>query len=357
MAGVMYQGYASYLQAYQRHSNPYCPTTPLALNHYDKKYRLQDAGAGGSSQPPTPDLQQQQQQQQQFAAAAAAASTSTSTAPLPNPQSGAAAAAVAAAAAAASAPPAPTAAAAVSAATHAGVCSSPVASQQQQAQQQQQSQQQQQQQPVSHSSKTDEKGEQQHADAHYISANCVVLTYFSGDLATAVDEHFSRALTQSFTKSSKDPCPMSQRNLPASFWNSHYHAGMSGYPTAGSSVTLTGHESLYPDYSSLHGLHQSDPWTYNFTAAGQYPHHRSVADFTYMPSSSRYPHNYSSLLMGRPRLPQCVVGKADPWGAAPRLHDEMTFDPTAAYTHHFSSMSGLEGAGASQEGSKDLYWF
>nr|XP_045613105.1 protein vestigial-like [Procambarus clarkii] len=154
-----------------------------------------------------------------------------------------------------------------------------------------------------------------------------------------------------------DPCPMSQRNLPASFWNSHYHAGMSGYATAGSSMGLTGHESLYPDYSGLHGLHQSDPWTYNFTTAGQYPHHRSVADFTYMPSSSRYPHNYSSLLMGRPRLPQCVVGKADPWTGAPRLHDEMTFDPTAAYTHHFSSMSGLEGAGASQEGSKDLYWF
>ncbi|MPC66978.1 hypothetical protein E2C01_061139 [Portunus trituberculatus] len=36
MAGVMYQGYASYLQAYQRHSNPYCPSNPLALNHYDK---------------------------------------------------------------------------------------------------------------------------------------------------------------------------------------------------------------------------------------------------------------------------------------------------------------------------------
>ncbi|XP_071543873.1 uncharacterized protein [Panulirus ornatus] len=345
MAGVMYQGYASYLQAYQRHSNPYCPTTPLALNHYDKKYRVHDAGGSGSSQPPTPDLQQQQQQQYTGAAAA----TSTSTAALPNPQTAAAAAVGAAAAAAAPAP-----AAAVSAATHTGVCSSPVASQQQQQQPQpQQQQQQQQQQPVSHSSKTDEK----HADAHYISANCVVLTYFSGDLATAVDEHFSRALTQSFSKSSKDPCPMSQRNLPASFWNSHYPAGMSGYPTAGTSVALTGHESLYPDYSSLHGLHQSDPWTYNFTAAGQYPHHRSVADFTYMPSSSRYPHNYSSLLMGRPRLPQCVVGKADPWGAAPRLHDDMTFDPTAAYTHHFSSMSGLEGAGASQEASKDLYWF
>lgn len=87
------------------------------------------------------------------------------------------------------------------------------------------------------------------------------------------------------TISLSDPCPMSQRNLPASFWNSHYHAGVSGYGGAGGSVGLAGHEALYPDYSSLHGLHQSDPWAYNFT--GQYPHHRSMADFTYMPSSSR----------------------------------------------------------------------
>ncbi|KAK3857445.1 hypothetical protein Pcinc_036303 [Petrolisthes cinctipes] len=130
---------------------------------------------------------------------------------------------------------------------------------------------------------------------------------------------------------------MSQRNLPASFWNSHYHAGVSGYGGAGGSVGLAGHEALYPDYSSLHGLHQSDPWAYNFT--GQYPHHRSMADFTYMPSSS-----------------SVWWGRLTPWTPTPRLHDEMTFDP-AAYTHHFSSMSGLEGAGASQEGSKDLYWF
>ncbi|XP_050714587.1 transcription cofactor vestigial-like protein 3 isoform X2 [Eriocheir sinensis] len=320
------------------------------------KYRLQDVGAGGagSSQTPTPDLQTQQQQQQQQQFAAAVASTSTASAPLPQtPVAGA----VSATAAAPPAPVPPAAvavsAAAAAAVTHGGVCSSPVVSQQQQQQQQTQ-----QQQAVSHAIKTDEKGEPQHADAHYISANCVVLTYFSGDLATAVDEHFSRALTQSFSKTSKDPCPMSQRNLPASFWNSHYHAGVSGYGGAGGSVALAGHEGLYPDYSSLHGLHQGDPWAYNFTAAGQYPHHRSMADFTYMPSSSRYPHNYSSLLMGRaPRLPQCVVGKADPWNPAPRLHEEMTFDPAAAYSHHFSSMSGLEGTGATQEGSKDLYWF
>ena len=31
---------------------------------------------------------------------------------------------------------------------------------------------------------------------HYVSANCVLLTYFNGDAATNVDEHFSRALSQ-----------------------------------------------------------------------------------------------------------------------------------------------------------------
>ncbi|KAB7495608.1 hypothetical protein Anas_07887 [Armadillidium nasatum] len=97
-----------------------------------------------------------------------------------------------------------------------------------------------------------------YADAHYLSANCVVLTYFS------------------------DPCPMSQRNLPASFWNSQYQVS---YPSAGSHL---GHDALYSDYSSFHGLPQPDPWAYNLTAAQQYSHHhRSVSDFTYMPSSSR----------------------------------------------------------------------
>lgn len=52
MAGVMYQGYASYLQAYQRHSNPYCPTTPLALNHYDKVITLRERPRSASGEGP-----------------------------------------------------------------------------------------------------------------------------------------------------------------------------------------------------------------------------------------------------------------------------------------------------------------
>lgn len=30
--------------------------------------------------------------------------------------------------------------------------------------------------------------------AQYVSANCVVFTHYSGDVATVVDEHFTRAL-------------------------------------------------------------------------------------------------------------------------------------------------------------------
>ena len=55
---------------------------------------------------------------------------------------------------------------------------------------------------------------------------------------------------------------------------------------------------------------------------------------------SRYSHNYSSLLMGRPRIPQCMVGKAgDPWTPSSRLHEEVTLDPST-YAHHFPAMSG-----------------
>ncbi|KAL3249414.1 hypothetical protein MRX96_056035, partial [Rhipicephalus microplus] len=34
-------------------------------------------------------------------------------------------------------------------------------------------------------------------DAHYVSDNCVVFTYYSGDISSVVDEHFSRALSES----------------------------------------------------------------------------------------------------------------------------------------------------------------
>ena len=43
--------------------------------------------------------------------------------------------------------------------------------------------------------------------------------------------------------------------------------------------------------------------------------------------------------MGRPRIPQCMVGKADPWNPSTRLHEEVGLDST--YAHHFPTMTGM----------------
>lgn len=52
--------------------------------------------------------------------------------------------------------------------------------------------------------------ETQPAEAEYLSARCVLFTYFRGDISDVVDEHFSRALSQpsaftNNTKSSRNP--------------------------------------------------------------------------------------------------------------------------------------------------------
>lgn len=42
----------------------------------------------------------------------------------------------------------------------------------------------------------DGERESQPRGTQYLTSNCVLFTYFSGDPATVVDEHFSRALSQ-----------------------------------------------------------------------------------------------------------------------------------------------------------------
>ena len=41
-----------------------------------------------------------------------------------------------------------------------------------------------------------DESDQQHKEAQYLSANCVVFMSYSGDTASVVDQHFSRALNQ-----------------------------------------------------------------------------------------------------------------------------------------------------------------
>ncbi|KAK8766618.1 hypothetical protein V5799_006601 [Amblyomma americanum] len=138
-------------------------------------------------------------------------------------------------------------------------------------------------------------------DAQYLSANCVVFTYYSGDISAVVDEHFSRALSEtgaydgsasckSGASQLKDAPPMSQRNFPASFWNCH-QTPSGGSPSHGmgggvsSPVDLyTGsephayhahhahHHASAANAAALHASLQSDPWHYALTApqAGPY---------------------------------------------------------------------------------------
>ena len=42
----------------------------------------------------------------------------------------------------------------------------------------------------------DEDKIEQPKDTQFLSANCVLMTYYSGDISSVVDEHFTRALSQ-----------------------------------------------------------------------------------------------------------------------------------------------------------------
>ena len=103
--------------------------------------------------------------------------------------------------------------------------------------------------------------------AQYLSANCVIFTYYTGDIIEMVDEHFAKALSQAsdrgrwclaiystssiFQYSFADHVPMSARNLPPSFWDCNW-VGSPSLPTD---------PLAYSDHWS-----PSDPW-HNYMAA------------------------------------------------------------------------------------------
>ncbi|KAM9435794.1 transcription cofactor vestigial-like protein 2a isoform 2-T2 [Clarias gariepinus] len=196
---------------------------------------------------------------------------------------------------------------------------------------------------------------EQPPEAEYISSRCVLFTYFQGDISSVVDEHFSRALSQtssygsasaSGNKSSRGAAswkdgsfPMSQRSFPPSFWNSAYQPSV----TASLSTALGASHSDLPfpgdPYSSasLHShLHQAAPESWHPT------HHHHHHPYPLGAQSSAYPRpsvhdmygthfdpRYSSLLVPsvRPhRLPPstvpapgpspCDISKSDPASSA-----------------------------------------
>jgi len=119
------------------------------------------------------------------------------------------------------------------------------------------------------SERDDEEG---HRSAHYLSANCVIFTYYTGDVSKALDNHF----TASLSPASRDPLPLSARNLPPSFWDSSWV-----------SPSLPREEAYQDPYSG-------DPWQ-------QYMAAQMAVGGGYSPHM--YSHrSYSSLLLqSRPR--------------------------------------------------------
>lgn len=57
----------------------------------------------------------------------------------------------------------------------------------------------------------------QPAEAEYLSSRCVLFTYFQGDISDVVDEHFSRALSQTgaFNSEMTKPIKVTQSSASA----------------------------------------------------------------------------------------------------------------------------------------------
>ncbi|XP_076373798.1 transcription cofactor vestigial-like protein 2 isoform X1 [Tachypleus tridentatus] len=217
------------------------------------------------------------------------------------------------------------------------------------------------------------------ADAHYISANCVVFTYFTGDTSDVVDEHFSRALSQPSSYGPdtglksllpKDGPPMSQRNFPPSFWNSNYQPP---HPISGPTTMTPGnhHELSYatdPYHSgSLHpGIHQNDPWHYTLSSHAQAANpysHRPMHELTYtgmpsVPTGNMFNQYGSLLLQPSMRSSRLTHGSApcaslekntDTWGA-PRYHEPLTHNlghMESNYTATYGTMGSIPDPGNS----------
>ncbi|MEE6522320.1 hypothetical protein FKM82_020809 [Ascaphus truei] len=207
--------------------------------------------------------------------------------------------------------------------------------------------------------KQEEDEKEQPAEMEYLNSRCVLFTYFQGDIGAVVDEHFSRALSQTssfnpentsknkigtnslWKESSSISCQRS--SFPPSLWTSSYQppapACLSGvHPDF--STTATGTFST-SDHSSwpVDSLHQTVPppppavsesWHYPLASqtGPSYAHMHDV----YMYHHHAHPHmhhhhhhhhpsshldpRYGPLLMPSVRTaripaPQCEVTKTD----------------------------------------------
>ncbi|XP_061710575.1 protein vestigial isoform X2 [Cydia fagiglandana] len=171
------------------------------------------------------------------------------------------------------------------------------------------------------------------ARAQYVSANCVVFTHYSGDVAAVVDEHFARALA---ADKPKESVPMVSRNLPASFFNA----------AAGAACGV----DLY-DY---------DPWHQHYSGYGHAAHRHAAEYHAAAAAQAAQAHNmaaagYPPLLLGR--SPLHAQYKPVEWQHS--LEHHAPHAPHAAHAacspYSYPAVPGLEAQ--VQDTSKDLYWF
>ncbi|XP_063220549.1 protein vestigial [Bacillus rossius redtenbacheri] len=178
----------------------------------------------------------------------------------------------------------------------------------------------------------DDGGSSAGSRAQYVSANCVVFTHYSGDVAAVVDEHFNRALSYSESKGSGEPnthgkesSPMSARNFPPSFWNSSYQ----------STATVTSHHAgdIYPDPYHSSASAASDPWHSHYqqySAAAAHHHHRAVHEYHH--------HNmaqYGGLLLPpATRLPPHVTAPHHQYSKGTVAHEAWGGAATHSAAHH-----------------------
>ncbi|XP_068428928.1 transcription cofactor vestigial-like protein 3 [Clinocottus analis] len=146
----------------------------------------------------------------------------------------------------------------------------------------------------------------QPAEAEYLSSRCVLFTYFQGDISDVVDEHFSRALSQSSTFNSETK-PIRVTQPSASATTGHWKDGSlsegqsssvwnSTYPSQASSCLPSVSVSVHPDFSaSPVSFNHPDGalWADHVLSQASLPPAAALHDsWTYSlnpPSSSGYP--------------------------------------------------------------------
>ncbi|XP_060703400.1 transcription cofactor vestigial-like protein 2 isoform X2 [Hemiscyllium ocellatum] len=180
-------------------------------------------------------------------------------------------------------------------------------------------------------------------EAEYINSKCVLFTYFNGDISSTVDEHFTRALSnyspesrsykpRKSTAGSSEGTSLTQRNFPASFWDSNYQVPAPCPAPAASSSSSSSIDSPpaelhfsptepYPGPLHPHLAQPPEHWHYPLGASlspqgAAYHHPRTIREL--YPVNPNLDPRYSSLLvptLRSSRLQPAISGQetSSPW--------------------------------------------